>query len=287
MADDWTAAILGSEPVIRLAVLAGVLGVMVGWELLAPRRALVESRRRRWLANLGIVLVDTAILRLAVPGAAVGLAVLAQQHGWGLLPLLDLPAWAAIALSLLLLDAALYGQHVATHAVPFLWRLHRVHHTDLDIDVTTGLRFHPFEIVLSLVYKGAVVVALGAPPVAVLMFEVLLNAGSLFSHGNVRLPLGLDRLIRLAWVTPDMHRVHHSILRQETDSNYGTCLSLWDRVFGTYRAQPQAGHDGLVIGIEAFRGRTDQGLGALLLQPFRREQVTKPHTGPSPAGQAF
>lgn len=276
MIDRATADFLTFEPAIRLVALFGMLAILVGWEALAPRRHVTQPRWRRWRANLGLALIDTALLRLAVPAAAVGLAVAAQAHDWGLFNLLDPPRWAGIALSLVLLDLALYAQHVATHGVPILWRLHRVHHTDLEIDVTTGLRFHPVEILLSLLYKGAIVVALGAHPIAVLIFEVLLSSSSLFTHSNLRLPDGLDRAIRRIWVTPDMHRVHHSVLRAETDSNYGTCLSLWDRLFRTYRAQPQAGHDAMTLGIAVFRAPADQRLWPLLMQPLRREQPASP-----------
>lgn len=275
MSDMTTAEFLDYEPAIRLAALFGVLGLLVGWEALAPRRPLSQPRRQRWVANLGLALTDTALLRLAVPAAAVGLAVAAEARGWGLFNLLDPPAWVAFVLSLVLLDLALYAQHVATHAVPILWRLHRVHHTDLDIDLTTGLRFHPAEILLSLLYKGAIVVALGAPPAAVLIFEVLLSSSSLFTHSNLRLPEGFDRAIRRIWVTPDMHRVHHSVVRAETDSNYGTCLSLWDRLFRTYRAQPQAGHDAMTLGIASFRAPADQRLWPLLTQPLQPERPAR------------
>ena len=275
MVDGFLSNLQAYEPAIRLAALFGMLGIMVGWEVLAPRRPLSRGRRGRWGANLGIVLLDAALLRLAMPAATVGLAVVAQEGGWGLLNLLALPGWASIAVSLLVLDLALYVQHVLSHAIPAFWRLHRVHHTDLDMDVTTGVRFHPFEILISLLYKGAVVIALGAHPLAVLLFEVLLNGSSLFIHANARLPVGVERGLRLIWVTPDMHRVHHSVLRRETDSNYGSCLTLWDRLFGTYVAQPQAGHDRMTIGLEAFRAPADQNLWSLLMQPFRRERVQR------------
>jgi len=271
MSDSFNTDFLGSEPAIRLLAFFGALVILIGWEALAPRRRLSQPRWRRWFANLGLALIDTALLRLAVPAAAVGLAAAAQAQGWGLFNQLAIPGWLAIGLSLVLLDLALYAQHLGTHAVPVLWRLHRVHHTDLDIDVTTGLRFHPAEILLSLLYKGAIVVALGAPPAAVLIFEVLLSSSSLFTHSNLRLPGGLERAIRRVWVTPDMHRVHHSVLRAETDSNYGTCLSLWDRLFRTYRAQPQAGHDGMTLGLERFRMPADQRLWRLVIQPLHRE----------------
>lgn len=260
------------EPALRVAVLLGMLGLMAGWEVLAPRRALSRPRRGRWFANLGLIMISVALLRLALPAATVGVAILAQERGWGLLPLLTLPAWLIFALSLLLLDLALYTQHVVTHQVPLLWRMHRVHHTDLDFDVTTGIRFHPAEILLSQLYKMAVVAALGLHPVAVLAFELLLTGSVLFNHSNIRLPAAADRAIRRLWVTPDMHRVHHSALRTETDSNYGSCLSLWDRIFGTYNAQPQAGHEAVQLGLETFRAPADQGLWPLLWLPLRRTQ---------------
>ncbi|MFC7693390.1 sterol desaturase family protein [Paeniroseomonas aquatica] len=234
-----------------------------------PRRPQAIGRARRWPGNLGIVLLDTLLLRILFPTAAVGLALLAEARGWGLLPLLGAPAWLAIPLSVLLLDLAIYAQHVAFHAVPILWRLHRMHHADLELDVTSGLRFHPLEIILSMLIKLAVVLALGVPALAVLAFEVLLNASAMFSHGNVRLPLGLDRALRRVIVTPDMHRIHHSIRREETDSNYGFNLAWWDRLFGTYRAQPRAGQLGLTIGIGQFRDPAELQLDRMLLQPFR------------------
>ena len=267
MDPELAAEILGSEPLLRLGVLLGMLGLMAAWEGLRPRRP-ATTRRRRWTANLALVAIDAAAVRLLLPAATVGIALFAENRGWGLLPLLDLPTWLALAASLILLDLALYLQHVATHKIPLLWRLHRVHHSDLAIDVTTAVRFHPIEILLSLAYKGAVVVMLGAPAVAVLLFELLLNGSALFNHGNVRLPPRLDAILRRLWVTPDMHRIHHSVERDETDSNYGTCLSLWDRLFGTYRAQPRAGHEGLVIGLAEWRDDRDQRLWNLLAQPF-------------------
>lgn len=283
MADDFLSNLLAYGPAIRLAAVLGMLGIMAGSEVLARRRPLSQGRRGRWGANLGIMVVDAALLRLAAPVATVGLAIVSQESGWGLLNLVALPGWTAIAVSLLVLDLALYVQHVLAHAIPVFWRMHRVHHTDLDMDVTTGVRFHPLEILISLLYKGAVVVALGAHPLAVLIFEVLLNGSSLFIHGNLRLPAGLDRRLRLIWVTPDMHRVHHSALRLETDSNYGSCLSLWDRLFRTYVAQPRAGHDRMTIGLETFRTAPDQSLWSLLMQPFRREPPASMAPSPSSA----
>jgi sterol desaturase/sphingolipid hydroxylase (fatty acid hydroxylase superfamily) len=265
-------ALLASEPTIRLGAFLGVFTVMALWETVAPRRRWAHGRRLRWPNNLGIVVVDAVVLRILFPTAAVGTALLAEQWGWGLINVLGMPAWAAIPASVLLLDLAIYLQHVAFHAVPVLWRLHRLHHTDLDVDVTTGLRFHPIEIVLSMSIKLAIVTALGAPAVAVLVFEVLLNATAMFNHANVRLPGPVDRALRWLVVTPDMHRVHHSVVVAETNSNYGFNLPWWDRLFGTYRDQPAAGHDGMTIGIERFRTARDLMLDRMLLQPFRSDE---------------
>lgn len=248
--DTW---LLSYEPAIRLGCFFGVLALMAAWEVAAPRRVLAVAKGRRWAANLGVVALDTAVVRLLFPAAAVGMAAFAAQAGWGLFNYWAAPAWLALVISVIVLDLAIYLQHVMFHAVPLLWRLHRMHHADLDFDVTTGLRFHPLEIVLSMLIKFAVIAALGPPLAAVLIFELLLNATSMFNHGNVRLPAALDRLLRLLVVTPDMHRVHHSIEEDETNSNFGFNLSLWDRVFGTYRAQPAAGHTAMTIGIRTFR----------------------------------
>jgi sterol desaturase/sphingolipid hydroxylase (fatty acid hydroxylase superfamily) len=262
-------AVFAYEPYVRLGAFGGVFVAMAIGELLGPRRKQAIRRGLRWASNLGVVVVDTLLVRLVFPTTAVGLALLAEAHGWGLLHAMVLPIWMAVVSAVVLLDLAIYFQHVLFHAVPALWRLHRMHHADLEFDVTTGLRFHPFEIVLSMTIKLAVIAALGAPAVAVLIFEVLLNATSMFNHGNVRIPLGLDRALRWLVVTPDMHRVHHSILGPETNSNFGFNLPWWDRLFGTYRAQPAAGHDGMTIGIEQFRDPRELRLDRMLLQPFR------------------
>jgi sterol desaturase/sphingolipid hydroxylase (fatty acid hydroxylase superfamily) len=264
-------SVLSYEPFIRLSAFAGVFALMAAWELWAPRRPQAIGRSRRWPGNLGLVVVDTLAVRLMVPMAAVGIALLAEERGWGLLHQFSLPAWLEVATAVVVLDLAIYGQHVAFHAVPVLWRLHRMHHADLEFDVTTGLRFHPIEVVLSMVIKIAVVVALGAPALAVLIFEVLLNATSMFNHSNVRLPAKLEPMLRWLMVTPDMHRVHHSILRRETDSNFGFNLPWWDQLFGTYRAAPEAGHDGMTLGIEAFRDPVELRLDRLLTQPLRND----------------
>jgi sterol desaturase/sphingolipid hydroxylase (fatty acid hydroxylase superfamily) len=268
--------LLSHEPWIRLEAFAGVFAAMALWEALAPRRRQAIDRLRRWPGNLGVVAIDTLLVRLIFPTAAVGVALVAQVGGWGLLPALNAPPWLAVVIAVVVLDLTIYLQHVLFHAVPALWRLHRMHHADLEIDVTTGARFHPIEILLSMAIKLGVVAALGAPAAAVLIFEVLLNATSMFNHGNVRLPQGLDRVLRWLVVTPDMHRVHHSIVPRETNSNFGFNLPWWDRLFGTYRAQPQAGHEGMTIGIEQFRDPRELRLDRMLLQPFRDDVRSYP-----------
>jgi sterol desaturase/sphingolipid hydroxylase (fatty acid hydroxylase superfamily) len=262
-------SVLAYEPVIRLAAFASVFIAMAVWEFIVPRRKQAIGRGWRWPNNLGVVVVNTLLLRIVFPTTAVGLALLAEARGFGLFNLVALPAWVAVLASVVILDLAIYLQHVLFHAVPTLWRLHRMHHADLEFDVSTGLRFHPIEIFLSMLIKFAVVAALGTPALAVLIFEVLLNATSMFNHGNVRLPAGIDRVLRWLVVTPDMHRVHHSILVRETNSNFGFNLPWWDRLFGTYRAQPAAGHEAMTIGIEQFREPRELGLDRMLVQPFR------------------
>lgn len=260
---------LANEPLIRISFFLGILVAMAAWEVAAPRRRREIPRLLRWTSNLGVVVVDTILVRLTFPIVAVGLALLAEDRGWGLFNIFATSAWLAFLVSLLALDLAIYLQHVMFHAVPALWRLHRMHHADLEFDVTTGLRFHPAEILLSMGIKLAVVAALGPPAVAVLVFEVLLNATAMFNHSNIRIPLGLDRILRLIVVTPDMHRVHHSIHPSETNSNFGFNLPWWDRLLGTYRAQPREGHEGMTIGIEQFRTHRDLWLDRMLIQPVR------------------
>jgi sterol desaturase/sphingolipid hydroxylase (fatty acid hydroxylase superfamily) len=262
---------IAAEPVIRLGCFLGILVLMTLWEVLTPRRPQSIKRLLRWPNNLGLVVIDTLVVRLLFPAAAIGMAFLAQTKGWGLLNILPAPPWLAIPAAVLLLDLTIYGQHVAFHAMPLLWRLHRMHHADLEFDVTTGLRFHPGEIVLSNLIKLAAVLVLGAPPLAVLTFEVLLNATSMFNHGNVRLPPSLDRALRLVVVTPEMHRVHHSMDRQETDSNFGFNLPWWDRLFGTYRPQPALGHLRMTLGIDRFRDPRELWLHRMLWQPLRSD----------------
>jgi sterol desaturase/sphingolipid hydroxylase (fatty acid hydroxylase superfamily) len=266
--------LLTNEPLIRLTVFAGIFAAMAAWEILAPRREQRLGRGRRWPGNVGIVALDTVLVRLVFPTSAVGLALVTEARGWGLFHALDLPAWVSVLLAVTALDLAIYLQHVLFHAVPALWRLHRMHHADLEIDVTTGARFHPIEILLSMGLKLGVVAALGAPAIAVLAFEVLLNATSMFNHSNVCMPARFDRVLRWVVVTPDMHRVHHSIVVRETNSNFGFNLPWWDRLFGTYRDQPAAGHEAMTIGIERFREPAEQRLDRMLTQPFRDDDAT-------------
>ncbi|MBI4859849.1 MAG: sterol desaturase family protein [Candidatus Riflebacteria bacterium] len=258
-----------SEPYIRLGSFGAVLAAMALWEALALRRPPTVNRRLRWVNNLGLVVLNSALVRMVAPLGAVGFAVGAETHGAGALRTLSLPYWASVVAAVVLFDLAIYLQHVMLHAVPAFWRLHMVHHADLDFDVTTGLRFHTLEIVLSLGIKAAVVLALGPPPASVLIFEVLLNATSMFNHGNVRMPPRLDRFLRWFLVTPDMHRVHHSTIAGETNSNFGFNLPWWDFLLGTYRDQPAAGHEAMVIGLTHFRDELQvDRLHRMLTLPF-------------------
>ena len=261
--------LLAYEWLVRLVGFAGVIAAMALWEHWAPRRRLGIGRPSRWPGNLGVLAVDILLVRILFPTAAVGAALMCEAQGWGLFNVIPVPFVAATLVSVVLLDLAIYLQHVLFHAVPMLWRLHRMHHADLDIDVTTGVRFHPAEILLSLLIKFAVIALVGAPALAVLIFEVLLNATSMFNHSNVRMPALVDRIVRLLVVTPDMHRVHHSIVRAETNSNFGFNFPWWDRLFGTYRPQPAAGHEGMTIGLEVFRDPAELRLDRMLLQPLR------------------
>jgi sterol desaturase/sphingolipid hydroxylase (fatty acid hydroxylase superfamily) len=258
------------EPVIRLTAFLAIFAAMALWELRAPRRVLTVSKPRRWSANLGLVVLNTLLLRLVFPVAAVGLAAIAAGRGWGLFNQVTLPAGVELGLAIVALDLAIWAQHVFFHAVPVLWRLHRVHHADLDYDLTTGARFHPIEILLSMLIKFAAILVLGPSVVAVILFEVILNAMAMFNHGNVSLPERLDRRLRRLLVTPDMHRVHHSVAADEANSNFGFNLSLWDRLFGTYRDQPRGGHAGMTLGIDDARDpRQVSGLLGMLRLPFR------------------
>ncbi|MEE8332586.1 MAG: sterol desaturase family protein [Alphaproteobacteria bacterium] len=263
-------ALLSHEPALRGGVFLGMIVAMALWEVAAPRRIRALPRVTRWVGNIGIVVINTALVRLLFPLAIVGFALQWEARGWGLLALVPIPGWLAVVIAVIALDLVIYLQHVVFHAVPAFWRLHRMHHADLDFDFTTGTRFHPIEILLSVGVKFLAVAALGAPALAVLIFEILLNATSLFNHGNVALPRAFDAALRWVVVTPDMHRVHHSVIRTETDSNFGFSLPWWDRLFGTYKAQPEAGHDGMTIGLPQFRDPAEQRLDRMLSQPFRR-----------------
>ena len=262
--------ILGYEPAIRLVVFFGVLAVMALWELAAPRRSAPLGRWARWPSNLGIVALNTVLVRLLLPTTAVALAMVGEREGWGFLHHVGLPGWLALTLAVIALDLVVYLQHVMVHAIPALWRLHRVHHADLHFDVTTGARFHPIEIVLSMLIKLAAILVIGPSPEAVVVFEVLLNATAMFNHGNVRIPAAVDRWLRWVVVTPDMHRVHHSVEDDETNSNFGFNLPWWDRLFGTYRDQPRGGHEGMTIGIRGWRDSQQvDRLPGMLALPFR------------------
>jgi sterol desaturase/sphingolipid hydroxylase (fatty acid hydroxylase superfamily) len=278
-----------SDGAIRLAVFAGVFLLMALIEFAWPKRRLSVSKPRRWFTNLGISVVATALLRLmamlAVPVAAIAAAFYAQAHGIGLLNKVAWPEWVKIVVALLALDLAIWAQHLASHKVPLFWQLHQVHHADRDIDVTTAVRFHPIEIALSMLWKIIVVIPLGAPPLAVFLFEVILNACAMFNHANIALPGWLDGVLRLFVVTPDMHRVHHSVIRREHDSNYGFNLSLWDRLFRTYTAQPEAGHQGMTIGLTLYQSEAPTRFGWSLLLPFRVRPAAKDEASPTATGR--
>ena len=264
--DDF---VLQQESMVRLGMFSLVFAVMLVWELLTPRRELTQSKKQRWTSNLALFVLNSIVLRLLFPAAAVGLALTTADMGWGIFNLWDFPIWFEIVAAVLILDLAIYLQHVLMHRIPWLWRLHRVHHADLDLDLTTGSRFHTIEIIVSMLFKWVVILLLGPALIAVLVFEVLLNGMAIFNHANVSLPPALEKVVRYLFVTPDMHRVHHSVLRYETDSNYGFNLSLWDRIFQTYVDQPEMGHDGMTIGIAEFRdARQVDQLPGMLALPF-------------------
>ncbi|SDE12071.1 sterol desaturase family protein [Aquimonas voraii] len=275
---EWANVLLANEGPLRLGAFVGVLSLLLVLQWLRPLRGDGRGQRRQ-ATNLLLIAFDTVLLRLAFPVLAVGLALQLEGQGFGLLPRLGLPFWLDCLLAVLLLDLAIYWQHRLMHVLPPLWRLHRLHHSDTGFDVTTGLRFHPFEMALSMVYKLVLVAALGAPALAVLVFELLLSIGALFTHSDFALPPALDRRLRWLLVTPSMHRIHHSTWQPETDSNYGFHLSLWDRLFGSYREAPRAPEASMPIGLEYFRTRQDQTLPNLLLQPFRPQPTSErePH----------
>ncbi|MDX2143277.1 MAG: sterol desaturase family protein [Rhodospirillaceae bacterium] len=269
---DWFTLAPETESAIRMGVFLSLLVAFAAWEALAPARARTLGRILRWTGNIGVLAVGSLLARLVVPLMPVAAASLAAERGWGMFHAVDLAVWVEAVICFIALDCLIYWQHRLMHAAPLLWRLHRMHHADLEFDVTTGLRFHPFEIVLSLAIKIVAVIALGAPALAVLAFEVVLNATSMFTHINVRLPAALDQALRRHIVTPCMHRVHHSVVRAEHDSNFGFNLSWWDRLFGSYRAEAAGGADNLVIGLKDFRDPKQLRLDRMLMQPFRSRQ---------------
>jgi len=270
-----TEFLLANEPFIRLAAFIGVFAAMALLEVWLPRRRRTVSRWLRWPNNMGLTFLNTMLVRVLFPTALAGVALFAETRDLGILRWLGLPEIVAVVIAVLALDLVIYAQHVVLHMVPLLWPLHRVHHADVEVDVTTGFRFHPLEIFLSLAIKGVVVVVLGAPVAAVVAFEVLLSATSLFNHANVRLPRGVERILRAVVVTPDMHRVHHSIERQERDSNFGFNLPWWDRLFGTYRAEPALGHEAMTLGLPGFRERREIWLDRLLLHPVLDDKTRR------------
>lgn len=267
------------EAIIRLGTFASIFLIMALLETAMPRKKRVLGRGGRWFTNMSLVLVDTLAIRLIMPILAVGMADYAAGRGWGLLALVDLPVWVEIIIAFLLLDMLIYAQHIGFHKIPILWRIHKVHHADRDLDVTSGARFHPLEAVISMTYKLICIALIGPAAFAVFLFEVVLNAASMFNHANVRLPLGLDRLMRLFIVTPDMHRVHHSVLERETNSNYSFFLTIWDRLFRTYTAQPEKGHDGMIIGLAEYQNDRPANLIWSLFVPFARKPSAETKTG--------
>jgi len=266
---DYTVA---NEATLRLSVFLFILTVMILAETAFPRKTRTMRRAHRWSSNILLTVIDGVFVRLLFPIIAVGAAVIASENQWGLFNLIERPLWSEVLLTILILDMLIYWQHVAFHRIPFLWAMHKVHHADRDIDVTTGFRFHPLEIALSMAYKIALIFLLGAPVLAVIIFEIILNGCAMFNHSNVELPLNFDKVVRRIIVTPDMHRVHHSTVPSETNSNYGFNLSLWDRLFGTYIAQPAKGHDDMVIGLEDYQTSGPNSLAWSLWLPIKAKK---------------
>jgi len=262
--------LLANEKEVRMSFFFGMLVLIGLWEVVAPRRALTISKAVRWTNNLGLVFLNSFIVRVIFPAAAVGVAQLASEKGWGLFNYYDVPYWYGVIAAVIIMDFVIYIQHVMVHAIPMLWRLHRVHHADPDYDVTTGSRFHPIEILLSMLIKFATILLLGPAVIAVIIFEIMLNATAMFNHGNIGLPKVVDKVMRWFLVTPDMHRVHHSVEDDETNSNFGFSLTWWDRIFGTYREQPRGGQIGMKIGIHKFNDpKQVSWLPGLLTLPFK------------------
>jgi len=267
------------ESIVRLSSFAGIFLIMAMLEIAMPRKQRVLGKGQRWFTNISLVIVNTLALRLIMPILAVGMANYAAGQGWGLLVLVNMPIWVEIIVAFILLDMLIYAQHIAFHKVPVFWRFHKVHHADRDLDVTSGARFHPIEAVFSMAYKLLCIALIGPAAFAVFLFEVVLNAASMFNHANVRLPLGLDRLLRLFIVTPDMHRVHHSVIERETNSNYSFFLTIWDRMFRTYTAQPEKGHDGMTVGLSEYQDSKPANLIWSLLVPFKPNKDSPTKTG--------
>lgn len=294
---------ISDDLAIRLAAFIAAFSVMGLAEWGTPRRRAAANRSRRWPTNLGLMALGAVLTRASLPLGTVAAAVFAGERGWGVLAAAGLATTPlGVAAAVVALDFAMYGQHVAMHRLPVLWRLHRVHHADPALDTSTGIRFHPLEVLLSAVFKVGLVLALGAAPAAVVAFEVLLNVSSLFNHANLRLAAGADRIVRAVFVTPDMHSVHHSVDGTDHDRNFGFALAWWDRLCGTYRAEPATGHDSLVIGLPSILPARAQRLGTMLIEPFRGDSLAGqmppergrpggraapagPHQGPSAAGR--
>jgi len=272
MLQDW---IIEHSDIFRMSAFLTLLALFAVTEWLFPRRKSYGYKPRRWFSNLSIVAINVGLLRLVFPLLAVEVSFITVEKGWGLFQLVGWPGWLNFGCSILILDVAIYMQHVMFHAVPTLWRIHKVHHTDLDFDVTTGVRFHPIEIIISMGIKIMTVIAFGISPIAIIIFEVLLNGSSMFTHTNIKLPLGLDRVVRWLIVTPDMHRIHHSTEMRERNSNYGFNLSLWDRLFGTYRQNPQVDHPDMELGTPAFRNPKYLKINWLFLIPFLQDRHHK------------
>lgn len=263
-----TEFVIAHEATIRMAFFVGIFLAVALVELIVPRRSLTTSKTSRWVGNIGIVFINAFVLRILFPAGAVGISVWIGHQGWGIFNHIQWPFWLEVMLTIIILDFVIYMQHVMFHAVPILWRLHMMHHADMDYDLTTGTRFHPIEIIISLGIKAGAITVLGAPPVGVIIFEILLNGTAMFNHGNFFIPLGIDRVLRLLVVTPDMHRVHHSVFPNETNTNFGFNLPWWDRLCGTYRSQPTNGHAQMTIGLNQFRDPSRLTLPWMIALPF-------------------
>jgi len=256
------------ESYIRLGAFLGLFILLMAWEIVSPKRKLLQLRRFRWFSNIGLIVTSSILIRFIIPTAAVGIAFQVEQDNLGFLNRLDLSAASQFIIAFILMDLAIYFQHVMFHALPMFWRFHRVHHSDLDCDISTGLRFHPFEMIISILFKFIVIVSIGAPVIAVICFEIILNAASMFTHSNIKLPSNLEKLVRWIVVTPDMHRIHHSVNENETNSNFGFFISVWDRLFATYINEPKEGQQNMEIGLHGFRQAKWQNLRWLIYLPF-------------------